>query len=336
MFPFALFALAKKDIYKTLLESGNIKFIFIGDSLKRIIADVRGEKIDGHKLVTGTETRTWLEKRFGVFHVGIPPFASVKTFKIQRRKEEEEFAGKPPKDWIRDLGETEVSSLREKFPIPFLLPDAELGDRQTVNAVVVGKFKVVDAYIPVVQLKGNFYELTASTCKAAFNDIFGRRSNTLEVFLQTDKGEGGILSELLNPSPSQVSGFNRILEERVGLHLVGATIPQWDPSDPKVREAMTAKFIAEKAGEAALVAAGIYKQETEIKSQADADAIKRKAEARGIHVQRTLEAIATRGGTPDELVRAATGILRAESLPHLTTLVEGGASAVVSVGGGRQ
>lgn len=337
LLPFVFFAMAKKNWMFTLLESGNIKYIYRGDTLLRIIADIRGKRITpNYTLVAGTETRTWWEKRFGIFLVGIPPFASVKKFQIKRRKEHEELAGKATTEWIRDLGEVEIDSLRGMFPRPFLLTEVELGDRQTVNLLVVGKFAVVNAYTPIVELKGEFFELTGSILRGAVVDVL-HQCGTMDKFLAVNKGEEGILAKLVSSDSATPSRFNQILGERVGLHLVGATIPQWDPSDLEVRKSMNAQFIAEKTREVEIVAADAYAKQLGVRAQADASAVTIKAAARGEHVRKTLEAIAAKGGNPDELVRAAAGILRAESLPNLTTLVDGGGTTpVVAVGGDRK
>jgi regulator of protease activity HflC (stomatin/prohibitin superfamily) len=349
LLPFTGFALAKLNLFFTFLETGNIKYIYHGDTLVRTIADVRGRKIeigaDGHsRLVIDNKESQDSEKSqgsiFGLFWVGIPPFASVKKFPIKRRKEEEELAGKPPTEWIRKLDTKTEDSLRGVFPRPFLLTTVELGDRQTVNLLVVGKFAVVDTYIPVPELKGEFFELTGSLLRGAVIDILGRmdRDNpentmTVDRFLDADKGdsETGILWELVSMKKNKPSDFNNILEQRVGLHLIGATIPRWDPSDEEVRKAMIKQFIAEKEREAVIINADAYKKKIGIEAKADANAIKLKATARGIHVRKTLEAIAAQGGNPDELVKAAAKILRAESLPNLTSLVEEGGAAMPTI-----
>src|SRR3989344_4809477 len=131
LLPFAFYSLAKDDWFFTLLESGNIKYIYFGDTLRRIIADVRGKKLDGHQLVDGEEERSFVEKTFRLYWVGVPLIASVKRFTIKPRKEWEETAGKAPTEWIRDFPAREVTSLRYAFPRPYLLMEVELGDRQT-------------------------------------------------------------------------------------------------------------------------------------------------------------------------------------------------------------
>ena len=336
--PFTAFTLIKFVVKKwfTPLETGNIKHIYRGDTLRKIIADVRGKKLVGHKLVPGTEEKTWYNK-LGLYWMGIsiPGISevTVKKFKIEKKKEEEKTEGKESTEWIKDLGSAEVDSLRATFPRPFLLTNVELGDRQTVTLLVVTMLDVVDADIPVPRLKGDFFGNTSSTLRAAINDIL-KSIPSMEDFVKAPKGEGGILSELENSATGTISNFNQKLEKQVGLHLVGAAISEWDPSDEKIREAMNLKFIAEKQQETEIIAAETYKKQLGITNEADALAAERLAKARGIRVKETLEALASKGANAESLVQAAAKILQAESLVNLTTYVEGGgASAVVPIGG---
>ena len=333
LIPFAAYSLAKEDLFFTLLESGNIKYIYRGDTLWKIIADVAGKKIVGYKLedlaLGEVVEKTWLQKRFGMYWIGIPPFASVKRFKIKRKKELEETAGKKPTEWIRDLGELEVSSLRYAFPRPLLLEKVELkGDRQTVDLLVVCKFVTVDAYLPVVELKGDFFELAISILRGSIIDII-KDQGDIQNFLAAPKGEGGILE----PLTERDSTVNKPLGKRVGLRLVGIVIPDWEPSDPKTREAMSEKFLAEKRREAVLVEADAHQQQLAIRVKADAEAAERMAVARGVRIRETVAQLAGTTASPDVVVQATARILQAEALPNLTTLVENGsAQPVVPVG----
>jgi len=336
---FGMYALATKDIFWTQLETGNIKYIFRGDKLHKIIADVRNKKMDdtmGHKLETGVEHRSWLNNKTGLYWIGWPPFASVHKFKIRKRKEVEITTGKPPAGWIEDFGEVIVSSLRETFTLPFVLTEVELNDQQNVSMLVVAKFDVVDAYIPVIELKGGFFANTSSTLSAAVTDI--AKELTMDGFVAAPKGEKvGILSvEFENKiAPDEtvtISKFNKRLEEQVGLHLVGVAISEWDPSDKAIRDAMSKKFLAEKEQAAAVIKAETYAKEVAIKTTADVGRVVALGEADGKRVLSTVNAL---GGN----VTVAGKLLEMEAAAgpnsKLTTLVNGPATPVVPVGGGK-
>lgn len=326
MLPFAFYALAKLDLFFTLLESGNIKYIYHGDTLHRIIADVKGKRLEGQKLVKGHAGKpVW-----GIYWLGLPSIASVKKFNIHKKKEHETTTGIASTEWIKDLGTEEVDSLRAVFPRPFLLTDMELADRQTVTLLIAAKLAVADVYIPVVELKGDFFGNASSTLRAAIGDVL--KTLTMDQFLNAPKGEGGILEHLTGST----SAFNlNYLEKQVGLHVMGLSIASWDPSDAKTRDAMNLAFIAEKTREAELIAANTYRDTVGIRNEADALAMERIAKARGAHVKAVLDNLASEGASPNELVKAASKVLRAEAQPNLTSLVEeASAQPVVPVGGG--
>lgn len=332
--PLLAYYLAMINVCFTFLESGNIKYIYRGDTLKKILADVKGKKIssDGHTLVDvdGTEEKHLWEKWFGVYWIGLWPFASVKRFKIKRRKEEEDTSGKPKTAWIRTLDTIEVDSLRAAFPRPFLMEKVELGDRQTVDILLVGKFHVVDAYIPVPELKGEFFELTSSTLRGAVIDRLELIPD-MDEFIKANKGEGegAILEHLTKPD----GPFNTTLAKRVGLHLVGITIPEWDPSDTKVRDAMSKKFIAEKEGEATEATAKAYARSLGLSTTADAARIRDLGIARGGQIKEAVAAFGSGGGDKTIALRAAADVLEMEAATSETskieTLVQGGGTPPV-------
>ena len=332
LFPFVVYTLAKKNLFFTLLDTGNIKYIYRGDTLLKIIADVDKFKVSRYELVLGDEKRTWVQKTFGIYWMGIPPFATIRTFKVKRKREVEEAGGKPPQEWIRDLGEIKVDSLRFAFPRPFLFQEVELKiDRQAIDFLTICKFIVVDAYLPVPELKGDFFELAGSIIKGSVIDKV-KDQKTIEKFLSVEKGTGGFLRDLTDKE----SNLNVALKKQVGLRLVGIVISEWNPTDPATREAMNKRFIAEKIREAELIAADTHKQIIAIRTEADAKAAERLAVSRAARIRKTLEAIAAKGGNPDEIVRATARIFQAEGLTNLTTLVEGGSgiSPVVPVKNG--
>jgi len=333
---FVVYALAKEDLFFTLLESGDMKFIMRGETLRKIIHGVRGfELVDG-KFVSTTN----VQKRplFGFYWVGVPPFASVHHFPITKEREDPD--GETPAEWIkRDEAPAMVSSLRFTFPRPFVLRDVELKDLTPINVLVVAKFEVVDPYVPVFLFKGRFFENTAGLIKGSVTDILKRYP--LDDFNNKEKGEvNGILAEMKesenDPDPNK-GKLNRELIKQVGLRLVGISIPQYDPSNKTLREAMNAQIIATEQAKGKVAEATGHANQLAIRVEADAKAAERLALARRARVKATLEELKASGASGDVLARATADVLRAESLAdsNITTLLDGGVPAVVPVGGNK-
>lgn len=346
---FAVYELAKMDLFFTFLESGNIKYIYVGNTLKRIIADIEGKVIDKHivrdRLSGDKDPRSWVERKLGLYWVGFPPFSMVKKFVVPLKKELEETSNKPPAEWIVDKGHRDVDSLRFMFPRPLMLLKAELGDpkdRQTVDVLAIGQFQVVNAYTPVVQLKGDFWELLAGIMRAAILDIV-ERQGTMDAFIVADKSDSptSILYSLWAKGAD--SDFNKVLIERTGLMLVGAAIPQWDPSDEATRKAMQLAFVALKEKEKALIDASAYSESLKIKTDAEALAQRNLAAARGVRVRETATGIAGSldNADHDTVAQAVATILQAEAHAgpdsKITTVVVNGGNtpAVIPLGGGK-
>ena len=333
--PFVAYVLAKADLFWTQLESGDIKFIMHGETLHKIIYDVRGFKlIDGKFSPTTPEEETQKSHPwFGFYWIGIPPFASVHHFPIT--KERENPAGKTPEEWIeRDVGEESVSSLRFTLPRSYVLLNVELGDRTPINVLVVAKFQVVTPYIPVFLFKGKFFENAGGIIRATISDIL--KGYTLDQLVAAEKGEvGGILVGMKLPD----SEFNGELIKQVGLRLVGISIPQYDPSDDALRKAMNARIVAKKEAEGLVAVARGHAAQLKIRVEADAKAAERLAIARGALVRATLIQLQVSGASGDVLAQTTASALRAESLAGPTskiiTLVEGSAPVVVPVGGNK-
>jgi len=317
--PFVAYALATFGIFFTRLESGNIKFIVIGDSLRKMIYNTPGfELVDG-KFQTTTEKQT--RPFLGLYWVGWPPFSRVHKFKIT--KETENPDGKTPEEWIMGgKEEIEVDTLRFTFPRPYVLKTVELKDRVEINVLAVAKFEVVSPYIPVFNFKGKFFENAGADIRATISDIL--KGYTLDEFIIAPKGEiDGILSPMKDPT----GAFNQKLIEQVGIRLVGITIPQYDPGDQELRNAMNARTIAEEQGQATLA-----------KARYDSEAQERLAKARGVRILETVAAMASTLGSPDVVARGVADVLEMEAATgensQLTTLVKGNAQPVVPVGEG--
>ena len=318
LLPFTANALAKLGYFYTTLESGDIKFLMRGETLHSTIYDLpAGKDIPCVNKGKGFKKSSF-NKRYGLYWVGIPPFARVHSFPIT--KERENPTGKKVQDWIlRDPQETVVSSLRFVFPRPFVLEAVELADRTPIDLLVICKFEVVDPYLPVFIFKGRFAENASGIIRSAVVDSL--KEFNLDSFIGAPKDEvNGILCHMKKDGP-----FNDTLKEQVGIRLVGISIPQYDPHDDsgKLREAMNAQIIAQEEAKAVKAKAQGYKEGRYLEAEADANYETLLAEARGARVRATREALAG-----DE---ATARVLQAEALPNLRTLVEGGGKAITAI-----
>ena len=333
---FVLYELAKDSVLFTFVESGNIKYFYVGDTLKKVVADVEGKTMDRFTLRDKTakdkDNRSWPERALGLYWVGFPPYAKVYKFMVPRRKEAEDLTGLPLKEWISNGPPKEVDSLRSAFIRPISIEKAELGDRQTVDLLVSGKFEVVDAYIPVPQLKGDFWTLLESLWAAAVLDII-ENTTTMDDWIKADKGDNST-SSVLRHLWEKDSDFNKNLILKTGIQIVGASIPRWDPSDPTIREAMQIAFKASKEQEGEVVRAETLR----ITTEAAAKAKERLAQARGAEIRETLEGFASNGANKETAAQAAAAVLRAQAVAgpdsKITTLVDGQAPVVVPLPGG--
>ena len=295
-----------------------------GETLHTTIYDLpAGKDIGCVNKKTGFK-KSWFNKRFGLYWIGVPPFGRVHQFSIV--KERENPSGKSAQEWItRDPQETPVDTLRYVFPRPFVLEAVELADRTPIDLLVICKFEVVDPYLPVFIFKGKFAENASGIIRSAVIDTL--KKETLDSFIAAEKDE---VSGILQHMKERDGDFNKVLVNQVGLRLVGISIPQYDPHDDsgELREAMNAQIIAQEQAKAVVAKARGYKDGRALEAEADKDYAVKQAEAYGVKVKATREALAG-----DE---AAARVLHADALPKsLATFVEGGGKAVpvVQTGG---
>ncbi len=336
--PFVAYELAKNDKFFTRLQSGDIKFVMRGDTLHKIIHDARGKTLitrtDGiEELQDGPDGRNFFNRRFGLYWIGFPPFASVHTFRI--KKETENPSGENPDEWITPGPDDAVKSLRFTFPRPYVLKEVEMKDRLTVDLLVLATFEVVVPYMLVFLFKGRFFEKASPILRAQVADKLN--DMTLDDFIPAPKGEmDGILKDMKN-SPE----FNAELYRQVGLKLTGISITQWDPSDAEIRAAIQAEELAKKQGEAKKAQAKANAEVTKTNAEAQAEAEERLAKARGARIRETVEAMSSKDGDPNVVAQQVGKILQAEALTgensKFTTWVDGGgAQPFVNVGGDKK
>lgn len=333
--PFLFFGLAKYDIFFTLLTSNEIKFIVQSDgSLDRIIHDVKGfwyntetHEFEKNDPKEPKKTKTSLQKKSGLYWIGIPPFKRIYSFQIIKQRERE---GKTddPNQWLSEEERETVTALRFTFPRPFVLLTAELKDRTTINMFVLCKFEVVKPYEPVFIFKGDFFRNAGAILQGAVIDIINEYG--IEEFIGKSKGEvEGILSALKNHD----GPFNRELIQQVGLRLVGITIAKYDPSDQEIVKAIRAKAFAEQQGQATVVKAEKDAEARRIEAMAERDAQLSLANGRSAFIRATISSLALPGSDPTAVTQSAAKVLASEAIASekskITTWVDGTTASVV-------
>jgi len=337
LFPFIVYALSKRNKFFTQVESGNIKFILAGESLVRIIHDVKGFKLTAdNQFIPGNEKKSLLNER-GIWWVGIPPFRSVHTFTI--KKEKENISGIKPEEWITSGGTEEVSSLRFSFPRSFVLRDVELQDRTTINMLVACKFEVVNPIKLIFMFKGDFFDNTGSILGAKVDDMV-KGYKDIKKFISVPKNEkDGFLAVL--KKDGDIDGINEILKDQIGLKLVGISVSKYDPSDSHVLEATNAQAIALLKAEAVKAEAEGNAGKIRIEAEANKNALIELSKGKKAQIEALVSQMQATKASPDVIARAVADVLRTEAAAgkdsKLTTWVDGhgGAQIVLPNNGGK-
>lgn len=336
-FPFLFFALAKYDIFFTLLTSNEIKFVVQSDgSLDRIIHDVKGYwydtehhefKKDDPDPTKRKKNKTFLQRKYGLYWVGIPPFKKIYEFPIVKQREKEGKTG-DSSQWLSKEEKETVKSLRFTFPRPFVLLTAELKDRTTVDMFILCKFEVVKPYEPVFIFKGDFFRNAGAILQGAVIDII--KEHEIEKFVNVPKGE---VDGILSPLKEYDGPLNQELIRQVGLRLVGITIAKYDPSDEEVVKAIRAKALADQRGQADVVKAQKEAEARKAQAEGEKIALKSLAEGRGEFIRATVTALTLPGSDPTAVTQSASKVLASEAVSgkdsKVTTWVDGSNASVV-------
>ncbi|MFA5888998.1 MAG: hypothetical protein WCW47_01760 [Candidatus Paceibacterota bacterium] len=306
----------------TRIQTDNIKFRMVGESLAQIIHDARGEHLDDNGetdsglFVDGNQEKSFLNKHLGLWWVGIPGISSVLKFPIHREKENPDDQA-PAEKWIIDLGVEWTDTLRKTFPRSYLMWKVELKDGMSVNVLVRTKSVVVTPGTPIIRLKGDFFGNAGGIVQGAVGDIIN--DLTIDDFINIDKGEvQGILDGLKDPD----SPLNKELVRQVGTRITGISISRWDPADEKTRQAIEAKKMAQLEGAGQIAQATAEATALTISSTARQEAGIRLAEADAAQFSRMVAELVQQGVNPNIAAEQVSRILAARAQPGLTTRVD--------------
>lgn len=261
LIPFFLYELGGDNYFFTYLKTGGMKFKQIGKTYKGLLLDVKGRYYDeeADEIKYGTKPKPFLTRRFGLWWLGIIPFASIRKFKTFKDIENKE--GTTPETWVKKSEEKEEEYLSHTFTIPYVLMNVALQDGTKVHMLVVIIYEVVKPQKAIITLNGNYYLPTHSALLGEVETIC-KNVPDQTAFRALDKSEGtSFLNHLTNPEPPEGenprpedrSEYNKMLIKKTGLQAIGIVIPQSEPGD-KTLEKLTAEKASNKLqGEADVV-----------------------------------------------------------------------------------
>lgn len=244
------------DFFFTRIETGDIKFVKVGDSLDGIIYDIPNKYLDKNKCFCNVcdntipeNNKSWLNKKLGIWYIGLPGVKTIHSFPIKRETENPDGDG--PSHWTIKKDPILTKSLRFEFPRPFVPKGVELKNGTPIDLLIVGKFQVIDPVHMVFILKGDFFVQTESILRSYINDEISKIEN-FEAFVEKEKaGKDGILYFLTLIRGS----LNKKLKKEIGIILTDISIPQYQNADPSIQEATNkleiTKIQAENAREEA-------------------------------------------------------------------------------------
>jgi hypothetical protein len=315
---------APQNKFFTFLQTGDIKFVVAGESWVKTIINIPGKILVNGKIVDagrGEDNRSWLQKRFGVYFIGIYPFRKIHSFQIIKERENQRIVpDMKAEDWIdRDKKPTTVSELRWKFPRPILVPEVEFKGTLRANILVLCKFEVLEPMVPIFIQKAKFFDLLSNYVRNGVIDYC--QEMTFEEFIGKNKKDGGTMSD------SIIADINKYIEAEIGVRVTGFGVSNYESSDKETQRIMEAKERAILQGEADIAAAERQKRVaiTEAEGKAKADEIR--AKARITDVIETVKQLRGENVDPNIAAQVAGAVGRAERFTRsdskITTLVDG-------------
>lgn len=270
-----LTALADQDLLFTYRPEGQVKYLMNGDNLVKMLYSIPGKmilqkdtvEVNGSK--TNLETKLpWrigdvvvlddpkkdvqsnlIEKLFGVYWIGIPP-RRILTYTFdwwrQQRPGDQALADKDTQGYevvskkyhlVHRVAKTNYHEYQ--FVYPILAENVET--LQQVQVTIKGTITVEtrNAYIPVMFLKGNWFEQVRSAAIGAINDYVN--PVTLEFLRKKPKGKNGSDIEMA------VKGINEGVEGIVhttGMAIVSFNFEALEVTETEVERAAEAEKIA--------------------------------------------------------------------------------------------
>lgn len=300
------------------IKEGTGVFIMDGEKLNRVLLCYHGHKCvvnaDGNwEIMKGEPDRKYgflglLERKFGIYWVGIPPWSKVGAYKFRwnelNKKSNEEIP----------VRREEMTNFFYAQTIPYFLElkgaetggnmeGSQVGGNVSVNIGIVILIEMVFPEIAVFKNKNWFDQLGSVVLdharlyvgKGSYEDLRTQESSTGEAL---EDGEHAFSKYvLLLNKYAPVGGPTDNVLTKFGVRIVGAQVTTVDLSgaSKELAAATTAGYVAQKEAEAIKLKADGEAYAIREKGQAEADKVLqlKKAEAQGISER--IEAIGKHG-----------------------------------------
>jgi hypothetical protein len=327
LFLATVWMLAPADKFWTKIETGDIKLVDKNGECVRVLANIPGKIVRNKKIVdapgntpeekerNAEREKTWLQRRFNIYWVGIYPLYRIKVFYLVKEREKADLTpDTPAHEWIEVEDAQPMTALRWRFPFPVLVPNIEFAGSVQGTLLALCNCEVTEPETLIYVMKAKFFNKLRSEVRSVVQ--FFCQGMVWQIFLDAvDKTDSGGMSDDVTPK------INHSVETgptKLGLRLASLSITMQDSSDKKFQRASQAEQVAILQGNAEVAKA---------KKHAEAEGIRATAEMADM-VQAVKDLIAA--GVPPEI--AAKQVSPVATMRRLadTNLIAYGNSGVVT------
>lgn len=276
----AIYYLAKVDIFFTFVPEGEIKFIVKGETLHRILTNIRGCNLDANNNIVKDKSGTLnnngmnlLTRWFGIYGPFWYPLYKVYWYKFAWDEMAQETGSAEAiqnTEWRPYRRQEQVPSLFFQFVYPVVATNVELGDQLRINIRGTVTAQVECPYTPIFLLKGDWFPPFSAAIEGALSDY--ARNLTYAEFIAAEKGGDSAPISKAVRSRLVTAG----LRKSVGVIPVAFNYHSFELVDgpqAAIRKATEAAALAEAEGKAAVAKAAAEARALEIESEAKAAAI---------------------------------------------------------------
>ena len=322
--------LAKEKKFFSFVPTGEVELVVAGETFVKILNNIPKKDVEDGILIKRSKTYNgplgFLEKKFGLFWIGVYPFRKVHQFEIYKERENPNSNGdSKPETWIiRDKEPTKVTGLRGKFPRPVLVPNIEFEDGIQGNLLILCELEAYKPEVPIFILNARFFELLASNIKTGVIEYC--KNIKFTDFMKVDKKNGGKMSNEI------ISNIGETIKTNVGIELTGLAVSNYDTTDKGIQKILEAKERKRLQTEADISQAELDKKRKKAVAEGDSEADKIRASASIQDIKETVRELVDQGVDPNIAAQVASGVGRIQRLTRdgskITTFVDGGSANV--------